>query len=108
MTEEEQKAHAGPEVKIMSNIVRDKDAVTPFYVKAWDLVNQASEITSVYGIYKQSSINTDNPGVATDNTQIIMEYSIPMNQTKLKNGFYVLIGTGVNTKYVQADTLAQQ
>lgn len=32
-----------------------------------------------------------------------MEYSIPMNQTKLKNGFYVLIGTGVNTTYVQAD-----
>jgi len=39
MTEEEQKAHAGPEVKIMSNIVRDPDAVTPFYIKSWDLVN---------------------------------------------------------------------
>jgi hypothetical protein len=47
----------------MSNIVRDPEAVTPFYVKAWDLVNQASEITTAYGIYKQSSINTDNPGV---------------------------------------------
>lgn len=105
MTEEEQKQKARPEVKIFSNIVRDPDSVTPLYVKAWSLVNQAAEITSTFGVYKQDTINTDNPGVATDNTAINMDYSIPMNQTKLKNGFYVLIGPGINITYTQADQI---
>ena len=32
-----------------------------------------------------------------------MDYSIPMNETKLKNGFYVLLGPGINITYTQAD-----
>lgn len=102
-TEEESKKDDYPQGKIFTNIVRDKDSVTPFYVKNWSLVNQAAEMTNAFGIYKESTFNMDNPGLSTDNTSISMDYSIPMNTTKLRNGFYVLIGPGVNLTYTQAD-----
>lgn len=101
--EEQNKKDSQPQMKILTNIVGDKDSATPFYIKNWSIVNKAAEMTNAFGIYKSDSINIDNPGVATENTNIDMDYSIPMNQTKLRNGFYVLIGPGVNLTYTQAD-----
>jgi len=48
-------------------------------------------------------MNIDNPGVETQNTGFDMQYSIPINMTKLQNGFFVLMGPGVNLTYTQAD-----
>lgn len=79
--------------------------MTPFYVKKWSIVNKAAEMTNAFGIYKESTFNMDNPGLTTDNTSVSMDYSIPMNTTKLRNGFYVLIGPGVNLTYTQADQI---
>ena len=104
-TEEESKNTDVPQAKIFSNVVRDKDSVTPFYVKKWSIVNRAAEMTNAFGIYKESTFNMDNPGLSTDNTSVSMDYSIPLNTTKLRNGFYVLIGPGVNLTYTQADQI---
>jgi len=32
-----------------------------------------------------------------------MEYSIPVNADKLKNGFYIMAGPGKNLTYTQGD-----
>ena len=50
-------------------------------------------------------MNIDNPGVDTQNSDVDMNYSIPINNTKLQNGFFVLIGPGVNLTYTQADQI---
>ena len=51
-------------------------------------------------------MNIDNPGVETQNTGFDMQYSIPINMTKLQNGFFVLMGPGVNLTYTQADQIS--
>ena len=45
----------------------------------------------------------NNGGVDSANTDLEMNYSIPINETKLRQGFFVLIGPGVNLTYTQAD-----
>jgi hypothetical protein len=87
----------------LTNITKEDEAVTPFYVKKWRIVNRAGEIANEIGVNSQQSYCVDNPGVETQNTQIDMNYSIPINMKKLQNGFFVLIGPGVNLTYEQAD-----
>ena len=79
--------------------MKEDDAVTPFYVKHWNIVNRAGEIANEIGVNAQQSYCVDNPGVTTENMQIDMDYSIPINMKKLQNGFFVLIGPGVNLTY---------
>ena len=104
-TEEKMKSEAQPQGKILTNIMKEDDAVTPFYVKHWNIVNRAGEISNEIGVNSQQSYCVDNPGVTTENMQIDMDYSIPINMKKLQNGFFVLIGPGVNLTYEQADQI---
>ena len=102
-SEKELKEKAQPQGKILTNITKEDEAVTPFYVKNWKIMNRAGEIANEIGVNSQQSYCVDNPGVETQNTQIDMNYSIPINMKKLQNGFFVLIGPGVNLTYEQAD-----
>ena len=102
-TEEEKKKDVQPQAKILTNITKDDDSITPFYIKKWNIVNKASEIANEIGVNTKDALTIDNPGVSTENSDIDMQYSIPTNKTKLQNGFYVLIGPGVNLTYTQAD-----
>lgn len=101
--EEEKKENTSPQAKMLTNIVHENEAATPFYVKKWNIVNRAGEIANEIGVNSKQNYNLDNPGVQTENTGIDMSYSIPINQTKLQNGFFVLMGPGVNLTYTQAD-----
>lgn len=104
-TEEEKRVHTQPQAKMITNIPRDDESVTPFFIKKWSIVNKASEIAKEIGVNQQQSLNIDNPGVDTQNSDVDMNYSIPINNTKLQNGFFVLIGPGVNLTYTQADQI---
>lgn len=103
MDEDEKKKKAAPQAKIFSNIPRDDAAATPFFVKRWKVVNRAAEIANEIGINQSQSSTMDNAGVESDAGGFDMQYSIPINKTKLQNGFYVLMGPGVNLTYKQAD-----
>ena len=102
-TEEYKKEHPQPQAKILTNITKDDESITPFFIKKWNIVNKASEIANEIGVNTKDALTIDNPGVSTENSDIDMQYSIPTNKTKLQNGFYVLIGPGVNLTYTQAD-----
>lgn len=104
--EETKKANPRPQAKILTNIAKEIESATPFYIKKWNIVNRAGEIANEIGINCTQSMNIDNPGVETQNTEIDMNYSIPINMTKLQNGFFVLIGPGVNLTYTQADQIS--
>ena len=102
-TEEQKKKNARPQPKLLTNIQRDDESATPFYVKNFHIVNRAGEITNEIGVNSDQKLMIDNSGVETPNTGIDMSYSIPINMTKLQNGFFVLMGPGVNLTYNQAD-----
>ena len=103
-SEEEKRKNSQPQAKILTNITKENESVTPFYIKNWNLVNRAAEIAHEIGINEQATTNIDNPGVDTENTDIDMSYSIPVNNTKMKSkDFYILMGSGVNVTYTQAD-----
>jgi hypothetical protein len=90
---------------MLTNIPTDEESTTPFYVVNWNIVNRAAEISNEIGINNQQSLNVDNAGVDTENTNVDMQYSIPVNMKKIQNGFFVLIGPGVNLTYTQADQI---
>ena len=102
-SEEYKKEHPQPQAKILTNITKDDESITPFYIQKWNIVNKASEIANEIGVNTKDALTIDNPGISSENSDIDMEYSIPTNKTKLQNGFYVLIGPGVNLTYTQAD-----
>lgn len=101
--EHTKRAKTQPQAKIITNIPQDDESATAFYIKNWNIVNRAAEITHEIGINTQQSLNIDNPGVETENTNVDMTYSIPLNMTKIQNGFFPLIGPGINNTYTQAD-----
>lgn len=101
--DDEARAKTRPQAKMITNIPRDDESATPFYILNWNLSNQASEISMEIGVNQQEMFNIENPGLETQNTTVSMSYSIPMNQTKLANGFFCLTGPGVNVTYTQAD-----
>lgn len=107
-TEEDLKNDTQPQAKILSNIPSDTESTTPFYVKKWKISNRAAEICHAIGINATQTLNIDNAGVSTDVNNIDMKYSIPLNKTKLQNGFFVLIGPGINLTYTQADQIAPE
>ena len=102
-TEEKKQSEAVPQGKIITNIPGDEESVTPFYAKKWSIVNRASEIAKEIGVNVSQMYDINNGGVDSGNTDLEMNYSIPINQTKLRQGFFVLIGPGVNLTYTQAD-----
>lgn len=83
MDEDEKKKKATPQAKIFSNIPRDDAAATPFFVKRWKVVNRAAEIANEIGVNQSQSSTMDNAGVDSDASGIDMQYSIPINKTKL-------------------------
>ena len=105
-TEEKKKSNVRPQGKILTNIAKEDEAATPFYINDWKVVNKAGEIANEIGINSTQNMNIDNPGVETQNTGFDMQYSIPINMTKLQNGFFVLMGPGVNLTYTQADQIS--
>lgn len=107
-TEQDKKDHPRPQTKLLTNIPRDDEAGSPFYIKSWNLINRASEICNAIGINSTSSMTIDNPGMEAEVNAVDMNYSIPINQTKLQNGFFILIGPGVNLTYTQADQVATE
>lgn len=104
-SEHEKRKRTRPQGKLITNIPRDDESVTPFFIKKWSIVNRASEIAHEIGINQEQNMNIDNPGVDSSNGDVDMNYSIPINTTKLQNGFFILIGPGVNLTYTQADQI---
>ncbi len=105
-SEETKRSKAKPQGKILTNIPKEDESTSPFYIKDWKVINKAGEIANEIGINSTQNMNIDNPGVQTQNTGFDMNYSIPINMTKLQNGFFVLMGPGVNLTYTQADQIS--
>lgn len=103
LSDEEAREKTRPQAKLITNIPRDEEAATPFFIKNWHWDNRGSEIAMEIGVQQQQIFNLDNPGVETQNSTVGMTYSIPLNQTKLANGFYALTGPGINVTYTPAD-----
>lgn len=107
-TEQKANKEAQPMAKMFTNIPQDSESATPFYIKKWNIKNRAAEICHNIGVNASQTLNIDNAGVSTDMNNVDMQYSIPINNTKLQNGFFVLIGPGVNMTYTQADQVAPE
>lgn len=105
-SEEKVNKEVQPMAKMFTNIPQDTESATPFYIKKWKIKNRAAEICHSIGINATQTLNIDNAGVESDLNNVDMQYSIPINNTKLQNGFFVLIGPGVNMTYTQADQVA--
>lgn len=103
--EDEKRRHTDAQAKMLANIPRDEESASPFYIKKWAVVNRAAEITHEIGLGMQQALNIDNAGLTEDNMDVEMSYSIPLNNTKLNNGFFALLGPGINLTYVQADQM---
>lgn len=48
--EQKKREESVPQVKMLTNIVADDDSVTPFYIRKWNIVNRASDISHEIGI----------------------------------------------------------
>lgn len=103
LTDEELKNNPKPQVKILTNINNDLDAATAFFVKSWKEENRGGDVTKELGLNTINYYDIKNAGLSNDQTAVEFNFSIPINKTKLENGFYVLNGPGTNTTYKQAD-----
>lgn len=92
-----------PQAKILTNIADDPDSLSPYFVTSFKIFNQASEIQHAIGLNCTQNYIIDNPGCSPEATEVEMKYSMPINETKLKNGFYVLVGPGRNLTYSGGD-----
>jgi len=84
---------------VLSNIPTDIDATTAFYIDSWQELNDGGNINKELGLNVKSFYDIKNTGVKQDESNVDMQYSIPTNATKLKNGFYILAGPGTNKTY---------
>ena len=91
------------QLKILTNISGDDSAMTPFHVVDYQIINNAGAVTKEMGVNCCQNYVVDNTGVATQNADIEMKYSMPTNKTKLENGFYTLIEPGKNESYEEAN-----
>lgn len=106
-TAKEQKKDAkegktAPQPKLLTNINGDAQSVSPFFVLKYRSYSRAREITDIIGIDKVLNYS-ENGSCNMDDIEF--KFSIPYNETKLKNGFYMLIGPGENPAYKQGDIL---
>lgn len=109
-TEDKNKQNAGetkPALKLISNIKGDDTATTTFYCTQYEVINQAGKISREMGANIQKSYVINNQGVDNDTNQFTMNYSIPYNEWKLQNGFYMLIGPGKNESYIPGDSFSE-
>lgn len=95
-----------PQAKILTNIGTDEDSLTSYFITSFKLLNQASEIQKTIGLNCTQNYVIDNPGVSEDATEIEVKYSMPINETKLQNGFYILVGPGRNLTYASGDEVS--
>lgn len=92
--------------KLLSNINGDTTEMTPFYVLKYKIGGAGREITDVIGIDKVCNYTEGTHTLAQDESATPFQFSIPVNETKLQNGFYIQIGPGVDITYTQGDVLA--
>lgn len=102
-TDAESKASSRPQLKILTNIAQDDDAMTPYFITSFKVFNRAAEIQKEIGLNCTQNYIIDNPGCADSATEVEMKYSMPLNETKLRKGFYVLVGPGRNLTYSGGD-----
>ena len=103
LTDSEKKNDPKPQAKILSNIGKDTDSITSFFVKSFSEIYAGGEVSRELGILKTISYDVQNAGLQNSGTNVDLNISIPLNQTKLQHGFYALVGPGINNTYVPAD-----
>jgi len=99
----EKKAKVRPMPKLITNTVDGEMPMTAFLATSCKEMcdNSASK---TLGLSNGNYYSISNPGIqSVDEGQVSMEYSIPVNADKLKNGFYIMAGPGRNLTYTQGD-----
>lgn len=102
-SDEEKAKNPKPQAKLLTNISEDENSITAFFVSKYAEHND-STITNKLGFTNSNYYSIKNPALTTvEDNSIEMNLSIPVNSDKLKNGFYIMGGPGLNLTYTQAN-----
>ena len=102
-TDSEKFENPKPQLKILTNFGTEESTETAFLVTSYG-ENNDSTITNEFGFTTKNYYSIQNPGISNVSEGSITDsYCIPVNNDKLKNGFYIMAGPGQNLTYTQAN-----
>lgn len=95
----------GKMLKIFNNLVDSVYGNTPFAVISYQIENNAAQVTQQISLNRTQTYTLNNGGIDQDVNKADVDFKVVLNEWKMSNGFYALLGDGSNLTYTSSDKL---
>lgn len=95
----------GKMLKIFNNLTDSVYGNTPFAVISYQIDNNAAQVTQQIGLNRSQTYTLNNSGLDPDTNKADVDFKVVLNEWKMENGFYALLGDGNNLTYTSSNKL---